>query len=353
MGLINTKKAKMETAKKIEDSYNQGKIDAILESLATIEKGKEDKSKWNELREKELMVELMYSLSLNSIKLDNINSKIGFISNYEELFKIINDKVNELSSIETDLHTNVAKSTVLVSNFAEDINELNKSVEKKINEMNKSLDEQISELKGKVDSMNELLKEMRNSKKEIDKLADSLSDSLPKLGKACDDIGDVSTKVNKEIEKYKDSPMEKINNVQEDIKKVKSVLIKKDEYNPKRNDSIFKKIDEIEYTIFKLDSLLFGEKDGAILTLAQGEDDLIEDVNGLKTKVDELQLTVGKKEYEVYDSIYDKVDDIQSTVNSISDNFGVNNLDDDISEIKSTLSDIQDNMNSSSNYSNY
>ena len=27
MGLINTKKAKMETAKKIEDSYNQGKID--------------------------------------------------------------------------------------------------------------------------------------------------------------------------------------------------------------------------------------------------------------------------------------------------------------------------------------
>ncbi len=324
MGLINTKKAKMETAKKIEDSYNQGKIDAILESLATIEKGKEDKSKWNELREKELMVELMYSLSLNSIKLDNINSKIGFISNYEELFKIINDKVNELSSIETDLHTNVAKSTVLVSNFAEDINELNKSVEKKINEMNKSLDEQISELKGKVDSMNELLREMRNSKKEIDKLADSLSDSLPKLGKACDDIGDVSTKVNKEIEKYKDSPMEKINNVQEDIKKVKSVLIKKDEYNPKRNDSIFKKIDEIEYTILKLDSLLFNEQNGIL------HNDIQDDAN-----------------------LYEKLEDIRSTLDSINNEFSHNYLCDDIEGIKSTLSDIQDNMNSSSNNSNY
>ena len=324
MGLINTKKAKMETAKKIEDSYNQGKIDAILESLATIEKGKEDKSKWNELSEKELMVELMYSLSLNSIKLDNINSKIGFISNYEELFKIINDKVNELSGIETDLHTNVAKSTVLVSNFAEDINELNKSVEKKIAEMNASIDEQISELKGKVDSMNELLKEMRNSKKEIDKLADSLSDSLPKLGKACDDIGNVSTKVNKEIEKYRDTPAEKINDIQEDIKKVKSVLIKKDEYNPKRNDSIFKKIDEIEYTIFKLDSLLFNEQNGIL------HNDIQDDAN-----------------------LYEKLEDIRSTLDSINNEFGYNYLCDDIEGIKSTLSDIQDNMNSSSNNSNY
>ena len=96
MNIFNTKKLREEYERRIKDSYNQGKIDAIDDAKLEADKSKGRKKEWEELSEKKLMSEIMYSISINNEKINHLDKKINNILSYNELFNQVNLKFKEL-----------------------------------------------------------------------------------------------------------------------------------------------------------------------------------------------------------------------------------------------------------------
>jgi len=239
MNIFNTKKVRTEWERKIEESYNQGKNDAIDEALSSIDKSKEDKEQWNELSEKELMVEIMNTLSLYNKRLDHMNDKISYISDYKLMFKEINERIKELNKCEQSLCDNIEKSKEQVVTFEKNAKQIITKAEKIDDTLIK-----IVEVKNKVEN---IISDFKNV--------------IPNLKDACIQINDIASNMNNILEQYSDSPMTVLNKLKVSVKNIQDsiddVQVEFDSLNKKigisleecEDNSLYSKLDDMEFKI--------------------------------------------------------------------------------------------------------
>lgn len=128
MQIFNTKKYRLEWEKKVEESYNKGKIDGLKEALNSIENGSNNRKSFKRLTEKELLIEIMNNLILNNVRLTKLSDKVNEIS-------LINSKDYSLENI-TNTVNNI--SNLLENEFNQDyytnsLSGMLKNVEDKVN----------------------------------------------------------------------------------------------------------------------------------------------------------------------------------------------------------------------------
>ena len=131
MQIFNTKKYRLEWEKKVEESYNKGKIDGLKEALNSIDNGSNNIKSFKRLTEKELLIEIMNNLILNNVRLTKLSDKVNEIS-------LINSKdLNSDNSFEniTNIINNI--SNLLENEFNQDytnsVSGMLKNVEDKVN----------------------------------------------------------------------------------------------------------------------------------------------------------------------------------------------------------------------------
>lgn len=131
MQIFNTKKYRLEWEKKVEESYNKGKIDGLKEALNSIDNGSNNRKSFKRLTEKELLIEIMNNLILNNVRLTKLSDKVNEISliNSEEL-----NTNNSLENI-TNIINNI--SNMLENEFNQDytnsVSGMLKNIEDKVN----------------------------------------------------------------------------------------------------------------------------------------------------------------------------------------------------------------------------
>ena len=127
MQIFNTKKYRLEWERKVEESYNKGKIDGLKEALNSIDNDGNNKKSFKRLTEKELLFEIMNNLILNNVRLTKLSDKVNEIS-------LINSKDYSLENI-TNTVNNI--SNLLENEFNQDytnsLSGMLKNVEDKVN----------------------------------------------------------------------------------------------------------------------------------------------------------------------------------------------------------------------------
>ena len=170
-----------------------------MEAKQEIDISKERKKDWEELSEKKLMSEIMYSISLNNEKMNHLDKKINNILSYNELFNQVNLKFKELEESEKRVKEHAIQSEKLIKEYSKRIEELNK----KISEIEKTTSKAIE------------LKETLNS------LTKHLNNTIPAITNSCEQIDEIAFNMESIINKYSDSPIDTINEIHtltEDIK---------------------------------------------------------------------------------------------------------------------------------------
>ena len=190
MQIFNTKKYRLEWEKKVEESYNKGKIDGLKEALNSIDNGSNNRKSFKRLTEKELLIEIMNNLILNNVRLTKLSDKLNEIS-------IINSKKYSLENI-TNTVNNI--SNLLENEFNQDytnsVSGMLKNVEDKVNcaldefghnnlysKINsidvtddvKMLDDDVFRMDDNIDNMKLQINEIN---KKLNKIKDVLDESL-------------------------------------------------------------------------------------------------------------------------------------------------------------------------------
>ena len=190
MQIFNTKKYRLEWEKKVEESYNKGKIDGLKEALNSIDNGSNNRKSFKRLTEKELLIEIMNNLILNNVRLTKLSDKVNEIS-------LINSKDYSLENI-TNTVNNI--SNLLENEFNQDytnsVSGMLKNVEDKVNcaldefghnnlysKINsidvtddvKMLDDDIFRMDDNIDNMKLQINEIN---KKLNKIKDVLDESL-------------------------------------------------------------------------------------------------------------------------------------------------------------------------------
>ena len=190
MQIFNTKKYRLEWEKKVEESYNKGKIDGLKEALNSIDNGSNNRKSFKRLTEKELLIEIMNNLILNNVRLTKLSDKLNEIS-------LINSKKYSLENI-TNTVNNI--SNLLENEFNQDytnsLSGMLKNVEDKVNcaldefgynnlysKINsidvtddvKMLDDDVFRMDDNIDNMKLQINEIN---KKLNKIKDVLDESL-------------------------------------------------------------------------------------------------------------------------------------------------------------------------------
>lgn len=190
MQIFNTKKYRLEWEKKVEESYNKGKIDGLKEALNSIDNGSNNRKSFKRLTEKELLSEIMNNLILNNVRLTKLSDKVNEIS-------LINSKDYSLENI-TNTVNNI--SNLLENEFNQDytnsLSGMLKNVEDKVNcaldefgynnlyfKINsidvtddvKMLDDDVFRMDDNIDNMKLQINEIN---KKLNKIKDVLDESL-------------------------------------------------------------------------------------------------------------------------------------------------------------------------------
>ena len=190
MQIFNTKKYRLEWEKKVEESYNKGKIDGLKEALNSIDNGINNRKSFKRLTEKELLIEIMNNLILNNVRLTKLSDKVNEIS-------LINSKDYSLENI-TNTVNNI--SNLLENEFNQDytnsLSGMLKNVEDKVNcaldefgynnlysKINsidvtddvKMLDDDVFRMDDNIDNMKLQINEIN---KKLNKIKDVLDESL-------------------------------------------------------------------------------------------------------------------------------------------------------------------------------
>ena len=190
MQIFNTKKYRLEWEKKVEESYNKGKIDGLKEALNSIDNVSNNRKSFKRLTEKELLIEIMNNLILNNVRLTKLNDKVNEIS-------LINSKDYSLENI-TNTVNNI--SNLLENEFNQDytnsVSGMLKNVEDKVNcaldefghnnlysKINsidviddvKMLDDDVFRMDDNIDNMKLQINEIN---KKLNKIKDVLDESL-------------------------------------------------------------------------------------------------------------------------------------------------------------------------------
>ena len=176
--------------KKVEESYNKGKIDGLKEALNSIDNGSNNRKSFKRLTEKELLIEIMNNLILNNVRLTKLSDKVNEIS-------LINSKDYSLENI-TNTVNNI--SNLLENEFNQDytnsLSGMLKNVEDKVNcaldefgynnlyfKINsidvtddvKMLDDDVFRMDDNIDNMKLQINEIN---KKLNKIKDVLDESL-------------------------------------------------------------------------------------------------------------------------------------------------------------------------------
>lgn len=131
MQIFNTKKYRLEWEKKVEESYNKGKIDGLKEALNSIDNGSNNRKSFKRLTEKELLIEIMNNLILNNVRLTKLSDKVNEIS-------LINSKdLNSDNSLE-----NITNTVNNISNLLE--NEFNQNYTNSVSGMLKNVEDKVN-----------------------------------------------------------------------------------------------------------------------------------------------------------------------------------------------------------------
>lgn len=190
MQIFNTKKYRLEWEKKVEESYNKGKMDGLKEVLNSIDNGSNNRKSFKRLTEKELLIEIMNNLILNNVRLTKLNDKVNEIS-------LINSKDYSLENI-TNTINNI--SNMLENEFNQDytnsVSGMLKNIEDKVNcaldefgynnlysKINsidvtddvKMLDDDVFRMDDNIDNMKLQINEIN---KKLNKIKDVLDESL-------------------------------------------------------------------------------------------------------------------------------------------------------------------------------
>lgn len=190
MQIFNTKKYRLEWERKVEESYNKGKIDGLKEALNSIDNDGNNKKSFKRLTEKELLFEIMNNLILNNVRLTKLSDKVNEIS-------LINSKDYSLENI-TNTVNNI--SNLLENEFNQDytnsLSGMLKNVEDKVNcaldefgynnlysKINsidvtddvKMLDDDVFRMDDNIDNMKLQINEIN---KKLNKIKDVLDESL-------------------------------------------------------------------------------------------------------------------------------------------------------------------------------
>jgi len=190
MQIFNTKKYRLEWERKVEESYNKGKIDGLKEALNSIDNDGNNKKSFKRLTEKELLFEIMNNLILNNVRLTKLSDKVNEIS-------LINSKDYSLENI-TNTVNNI--SNLLENEFNQDytnsVSGMLKNVEDKVNcaldefgynnlysKINsidvtddvKMLDDDVFRMDDNIDNMKLQINEIN---KKLNKIKDVLDESL-------------------------------------------------------------------------------------------------------------------------------------------------------------------------------
>lgn len=131
MQIFNTKKYRLEWEKKVEESYNKGKIDGLKEALNSIDNGSNNRKSFKRLTEKEFLIEIMNNLILNNVRLTKLSDKVNEIS------LINSEELNTNNSLENITNTVNNISNLLENEFNQDytnsLSGMLKNVEDKVN----------------------------------------------------------------------------------------------------------------------------------------------------------------------------------------------------------------------------
>ena len=190
MQIFNTKKYRLEWERKVEESYNKGKIDGLKEALNSIDNDGNNKKSFKRLTEKELLFGIMNNLILNNVRLTKLSDKVNEIS-------LINSKDYSLENI-TNTVNNI--SNLLENEFNQDytnsLSGMLKNVEDKVNcaldefgynnlysKINsidvtddvKMLDDDVFRMDDNIDNMKLQINEIN---KKLNKIKDVLDESL-------------------------------------------------------------------------------------------------------------------------------------------------------------------------------
>ena len=131
MQIFNTKKYRLEWEKKVEESYNKGKIDGLKEALNSIDNGSNNRKSFKRLTEKELLIEIMNNLILNNVRLTKLSDKVNEISLINSKELNINNSIENITNIINNI------SNLLENEFNQDytnsLSGMLKNVEDKVN----------------------------------------------------------------------------------------------------------------------------------------------------------------------------------------------------------------------------
>ena len=194
MQIFNTKKYRLEWEKKVEESYNKGKIDGLKEALNSIDNGSNNRKSFKRLTEKELLIEIMNNLILNNVRLTKLSDKVNEISliNSEELntnnsLENITNTVNNISNLlENEFNQDYTNSLSGMLKNIEDkancaLDEFgHNNLYSKINSIDvtddvKMLDDDVFRMDDNIDNMRLQINEIN---KKLNKIKDVLDESL-------------------------------------------------------------------------------------------------------------------------------------------------------------------------------
>ena len=194
MQIFNTKKYRLEWERKVEESYNKGKIDGLKEALNSIDNGSNNRKSFKRLTEKELLIEIMNNLILNNVRLTKLSDKVNEISliNSEELntnnsLENITNTVNNISNLlENEFNQDYTNSlSGMLKNIEDKVNCAldefgHNNLYSKINSIDvtddvKMLDDDVFRMDDNIDNMKLQINEIN---KKLNKIKDVLDESL-------------------------------------------------------------------------------------------------------------------------------------------------------------------------------
>jgi hypothetical protein len=194
MQIFNTKKYRLEWEKKVEESYNKGKIDGLKEALNSIDNCSNNRKSFKRLTEKELLIEIMNNLILNNVRLTKLSDKVNEISlinskdlNGENSLEHITNTINNISNmLENEFNQDYTNSlSGMLKNIEDKVNcSLDEfghnNLYAKINSIDvtddvKMLDDDVFRMDNNIDNMKLQINEIN---KKLTKIKDVLDESL-------------------------------------------------------------------------------------------------------------------------------------------------------------------------------
>ena len=190
MQIFNTKKYRLEWEKKVEESYNKGKIDGLKEALNSIDSGSNNRKSFKRLTEKELLIEIMNNLILNNVRWTKLSDKvneISLINSKEYSFENITNTINNISNmLENEFNQDYTNSVSgMLKNIEDKVNCAldefgHNNLYAKINSIDvtddvKMLDDDIFRMDDNIDNMKLQMNEIN---KKLNKIKDVLDESL-------------------------------------------------------------------------------------------------------------------------------------------------------------------------------